>query len=102
MTPEARVKEYLKRCCERRGWRCETITNSNLKGWPDRIILIPGGRVAFIEVKAIGIKHDSKHLERQKEALEGLKAFGFPAFFAVGMPGVDRAIREIEAWLNAF
>ena len=53
-----REKYIEKKLCEeviKRGGLCEKW-NSGKAGWPDRIILLPGGKVGFVELKAPGKK----------------------------------------------
>lgn len=48
---EKEVEGYLKRQVEARGGLCIKWTSPGTTGLPDRIILLPGGRVMFVELK---------------------------------------------------
>lgn len=48
---EKEVEGYLKRQVEVRGGLCIKWTSPGTTGLPDRIILLPGGRVIFAEMK---------------------------------------------------
>lgn len=111
MTPEGKVKLYLKNECESRGWFCLPLENRHMKKWPDRTILIPHELPicsecthkrlirplsAFIEVKDLGTHHSKGHIDGQRRILESLIEMGFFAAFAVGRPGVDKVLGMIE------
>ena len=42
--------------CRARGWLCLKLLSPSMAGLPDRMILTPGGRVYFVELKAPGQK----------------------------------------------
>lgn len=48
---ESKIEAFLKREVEKRGGRADKWTSPNLPGVPDRIVLLPGGRVIFVELK---------------------------------------------------
>ena len=89
MTPEAKVKKYLREQCKARGWLCLPLVHHGLRGWPDNTILGPGGRVAFVEVKAEEVHHSKDHLERQEKVREKLRQLGHFAFLVKGKIQVD-------------
>lgn len=92
MTPEAKVKAYLKEQCETRGWECLPLVHPFLRGWFDRTIFIPPHFVALVEVKAEGIRHPKEHLARQKKVFDHFIKRGFPCFTIVGQTGVNAAL----------
>lgn len=94
-TPEGAVKVYLKTECEKRGWACLALEYPYKPGWPDRAILLNGGVVAFVEVKASSTKHVSAHIRNQKACMTWLHIRGHFAGFAVDKEGVDRVISMI-------
>ena len=61
-------------------------------GVPDRLVCLPGGRIAFIELKAPGKKPTPLQV-RQMERLRGL---GFMAFVIDSIEAVDEYIRFEE------
>lgn len=82
MPTEASLERAVVRICRGRGvlcWKAETMA----VGAPDRILIAPGGKVRFVELKAPGGRL-SPHQQKVHEMLRGL--------------GVDVAvIRDIEA-----
>ena len=52
MTPlEKEIEEKLRKMVERHGGRCLKWTCPGWAGVPDRICLLPGGRIYFVETK---------------------------------------------------
>lgn len=49
------IEKTLRTQVIKRGGLCEKWT-SGTAGWPDRIILLPGGKIGFVELKAPGKK----------------------------------------------
>lgn len=89
MTPEAKVKRHLREQCEARGWQCLVLVDTVRKKWPDRTLIAPGGRIAFVEVKATGAPMENNHVREQVRRIQELTALGFPAFLVEGTRGVD-------------
>lgn len=51
MERERDIEAYLRRLVEARGGRCVKFSPDYARGWPDRLILLPGGRVCWVELK---------------------------------------------------
>jgi hypothetical protein len=51
MMQEKEVEKYLRREVESMGGMCLKFISPGNAGVPDRIVLLPGGRVWFIEIK---------------------------------------------------
>ena len=60
----------------RRGGICLKLQGNMYAGMPDRLILLPGGRAVFVELKSEGIKPRKLQLVRHEE----LRALGFRVF----------------------
>ena len=58
------------------GGVCWKLTSPGTAGVPDRIVLLPSGRIAFVEVKAPGEK--PRPLQRLR--IRTLRRLGFKAF----------------------
>lgn len=78
MTPlEKEIEARLRKTVERHGGRCLKWVCPGWAGVPDRMILLPGGRVIFAETKRPkgGVLN-----KRQQKWGEILKGLGFPYF----------------------
>ena len=53
---EKQIERALVKTVQKRGGLCPKWVSPGLDGVPDRIILLPGGRIAFAELKAPGMK----------------------------------------------
>ena len=70
------IEDKLKKAVKEKGGLCLKFVSPGFDGVPDRIILIPGGIMAFAELKAPGKKLRPLQ-ERRKRQLEAL---GFLVF----------------------
>lgn len=85
---EKPVVEYFRR----RGCVCLKLNLIGSTGWPDRLILAPGGRLAFVEFKRPG-----EQLRRnQPQRVQLLRNLGF---YVGVFDNVEESIRELEAAL---
>ena len=48
---EKSIEQYLRRQVEARGGRCVKFDPTYNRGWPDRIVLLPGGKLVWVELK---------------------------------------------------
>lgn len=76
---EAEVEARLRRAVERAGGKCLKWVSPGHTGVPDRIILMPGGRIYFAELKAPG----ERERARQEYVHRELRALGFTVFSPV-------------------
>ena len=88
---EATMEARLRRAVERAGGRCLKWVSPGTTGVPDRIILMPGGRIYFAETKAPG-EHERA---RQEYVQRQLRALGFTVFSSVDSD--DRIAEIIQA-----
>ena len=63
---EKYIEQKLVREVKRRGGLCEKW-NSGSSGWPDRIVLLPDGRLGLVEVKAPGMKPRALQIHRHEQ-----------------------------------
>ena len=75
---------------KKRGGLCEKWTSGTV-GWPDRIIILPDGKIAFAELKAPGKKLRPLQ-ERRKRQLESL---GFSVFCIDNPESIGGVLDEI-------
>ncbi len=89
---EKRLVDQIKKL----GGLCIKWTSPSLNGLPDRIVILPGGRVEFVELKSGRGKRKALQEYRKKE-LEGL---GCRVELVSGDEGVESYIRKLEERLQ--
>lgn len=72
---EKYIEQKLGREVRIRGGLCEKW-NSCTSGWPDRIVLLPDGKVGFVEVKAPGEEPRKLQLHRHEQ----LRRLGYQVY----------------------
>jgi len=88
---ENRIERKLKREVKKRGGKALKFTSPGWAGAPDRIVLIPGGRAVFVELKAPGEEPRPLQVKRAAE----LRMLDFPVYCLDSMAAVDRFISEV-------
>lgn len=88
---ELAVEDHLVNETERCGGVALKFVPLYALGFPDRIVMLPGGRIAFVELKRPG----AKPRRAQVWWLDKLRALGFEALF------LDTK-ESVSAWLNQF
>jgi hypothetical protein len=94
---EQDIEQKLKKRVEALGCMCLKFESPGYTGVPDRIILLPGGRVFFVELKAPGKK------ERPRQALVQRKFRDLGVIVVSGVDGdagIDRVVDLCEAWIR--
>lgn len=72
---EKYIEQQLIKEVRIRGGHCEKW-NSGTSGWPDRIVLLPDGKVGFVEVKAPGKEPRKLQIHRHEQLrLMGQKVY---------------------------
>lgn len=90
-----REKEIEKRLVaevKKKGGICPKFVSPGYAGMPDRIILLPKGKIAFVELKASGQKPRPLQVARHK-ILMGL---GFRVYIIDGTEQIGGMIDEIQ------
>lgn len=87
-TAERALERELKRAVEQAGGRCVKITPID-KGIPDRLVLMPSGRVVFVELKT----DFGRVAEHQEEWIRWLRATKHEAIILRGRTGL-RAVLD--------
>lgn len=85
---EVNVERHLQRECKRLGGVALKLT---ARGWPDRLVVLPGGRVVFVELKR---QDGGKFEPLQNLYLTFLGRIGFDA-------RVIRTRAEVDALLRS-
>ena len=73
------------------GGVCWKFTSPGTAGVPDRIVLMPSGRIGFVEVKAPG--ETPRPLQRSR--LKLLRRLGFKAFVLDNTSDIPKIIEEV-------
>ena len=92
VTVEAKEENNFKDWCIERGLLALKLQLGTEKGFPDRTIMSPGGRICFIEMKKERGGVLSVH---QRRWVNQLTQFGFSVKVCAG---AEEAKREIEKW----
>ena len=90
---EQRLEQRLKREVERRGGKALKFVSPGWAGAPDRLVLFPGGRLVFVEMKAPGKKPRPLQIKRMKE----LEELGFDVEVIDSQEDIDEFI---EGWFG--
>ena len=56
MSLEQKIEQQLVHAVRKAGGQCYKFTSPGTAGMPDRCVILPGGRIAFVEIKAPGQK----------------------------------------------
>ena len=73
------------------GGRAVKFMSPGFDGMPDRLVLLPGGKCGFVEVKAPGKKPRALQVVRH----EMLKTWGFKVYVADAKEQIEEIINDI-------
>lgn len=90
---EAFVEKKLRMAAKQRGGWAVKFTSPGLDGVPDRLLLFPGGRVAFVEVKAPG----EKMRPLQERRAGQLRALGFRVYCLDNVDQIGGILDEVRS-----
>ena len=85
------LEAELRERCKALGWMCIKLTSQYQRGLPDRLILMPGGRVCFAEIKTTG----KKPTALQRVTHERLRALGYRVEVVDTTERLDNLIVEL-------
>ena len=88
---EKEIELQLVRAVKKMGGRAVKFMSPGFDGMPDRLVLLPGGKCGFVEVKAPGKK--IRALQRVRH--EMLKALGFKAYVLDAKEQIEEIINDI-------
>lgn len=89
---ESFIEEKLTKAVKQNGGVCWKFTSPGTAGVPDRIILMPKGRIAFVEVKAPGEKPRPLQLSRHRL----LRRLGFKVYVLDALEDIEKIISELK------
>lgn len=73
---------------------CPKLVSPGTDGMPDRMVLLPKGRIGFVEVKAPGGAPRPLQTHRHRQ----LRALGFPVFVLDDPERIPWILEEVAAW----
>ena len=80
------IEEKLTKAVKQNGGVCWKFTSPGTAGVPDRIVLMPGGRIAFVEVKP-------RPLQLSRHKL--LRRLGFLVYVLDACEDIEKIIKEV-------
>lgn len=87
------IERQLARAVKKMGGMAVKFVSPGLDGVPDRIVLLPDKRVAFVELKAPGKKLRALQEKRKRQ----LEALGFLVYVIDGVEQIGGVLDEICA-----
>ncbi|MBS4007130.1 MAG: VRR-NUC domain-containing protein [Clostridium sp.] len=88
---EKHIEQKLIRAVRAAGGLAIKLMSPGFDGMPDRLVLLPGGRMAFVEVKAHGMKPRPLQLKRH----EMLRRLGFKVYVIDDEGQIQPVLSEI-------
>ena len=89
---EKAIEQKLVQAVKAMGGMAPKFVSPGYDGMPDRIVLLPGGRIAFVEVKAMGRKPRPLQLHRHRL----LRRLGFKVFVLDTVDQIGKILEEIS------
>ncbi len=86
------VEAVLVRAARKRGGLALKFVSPGMDGVPDRIVLLPGGRIGFVELKAPGGKMRPLQEKRKSQ----LRWLGFLVFCVDRKEQIEEVLDEIQ------
>lgn len=90
---EKEIEQALVKAVKAAGGMCPKWVAVGMNGFPDRMILLPHGRVAFAEIKAPGKKPRRLQTIRHQQ----LRILGFKVYVIDGTEQIPEVIKEVQA-----
>ena len=91
---ERDIEQKLVKAVKAAGGICPKFVSPGTDGMPDRIILLPGGRIGFAEVKSPGKKPRVLQVRRHRQ----IRKLGFPVFVLDDPDQIPVIIGEVTEW----
>jgi len=89
---EKQIEQKLVRAVKNMGGIAPKLVCPGFDGMPDRIVLLPGGHMGFVEVKAMGCK--PRPLQEARHGL--LRRLGFKVYVLDDEQQIEKIITEIR------
>ena len=89
---ERTIEQKLAARVKAMGGIAPKLTSPGFDGMPDRLVLLPGGRMGFVELKAPGRKPRPLQLVRHRL----LRRLGFKVYVIDEINQIDSVLEEID------
>lgn len=89
---EKEIEKKLRLAVKQAGGICPKLVSPGTDGMPDRMVLLPGGCIGFVEVKAPGEKPRPLQLARHRL----LRSLGFPVYVLDDAEQIGGMLDEIQ------
>ena len=89
---EKNIEAALVRATRNRGGICPKFTSPGMDGMPDRLVLLPGGHIGFVEVKAPGEKPRPLQAYRHRQ----LRRLGIKVYVLDGLEQIGGILDGIQ------
>lgn len=86
------IEHALVMATRSKGGIAPKFTSPGFDGMPDRLVLLPGGRMGFVELKASGRKPRALQLARHRL----LRRLGFKVYVIDEINQIDSVLEEID------
>ena len=93
---EKQIERKLVETVKAAGGICPKLVSPGTDGMPDRMVLLPKGRIGFVEVKAPGGAPRPLQTHRHRQ----LRALCFPVFVLDDPERIPWILEEVAAWLT--
>ena len=88
---EKKIEQKLVTAVKKHGGICPKFVSPGFDGMPDRLLLLPHGRFAFVEVKAPNQKPRPLQLSRHRL----LRRLCFRVYVLDALEDIDKIIKEV-------
>ena len=90
---EKSIEQALVRLAKKHGGMAVKFLSPGLDGVPDRLLLFPGGRLAFVELKAPGKKMRPLQIKRKRQ----LEQLGFVVYCIDNKEMIGGILDEVQS-----
>lgn len=88
---EKYLEQILTKEVKKLGGLALKFVSPGVAGVPDRIVLLPNGKLAFVELKAPGKKMRPLQIKRKKQ----LESLGFLVYCIDSLKGIEDFVRDV-------
>lgn len=93
MAAERIIEQKLVRAVKGKGGLAPKFVSPGLNGVPDRIVLLPGAKLAFVEIKADGKTLRPLQVKRKRQ----LESLGFSVYCVNSADQIGGVLDEIQS-----